>query len=253
MGGNNNNGKVKRRILHTSDLHLEVLGDKGCHGLTTVTRVANRMKVDLVIIAGDLFDHNRVKDALVNFVAEELNRLTMPAVLLPGNHDCLTPEGVYLRDSIWKQAPNVRLLKSPEGETAEFNGLGISVWGKAITDSDYELRPLTGVPQPQDPHNWHIAIAHGYFVEPNMYNNSSLPITTEEILACKQDYIALGHWPAFRCICETPKTYYCDSPSYTTPTVNIVQLASETGVTVIRHSLKDEPKAEDEWTQEIIS
>ena len=46
-------------------------------------------EVDMLLIAGDLFDHNRVPDETIAFVQEQLRRLQRPVVILPGNHDCL--------------------------------------------------------------------------------------------------------------------------------------------------------------------
>ena len=44
-------------------------------------------RVDLLLIAGDLFDHNRVSDETVEFARRELDRLRSAVVILPGNHD----------------------------------------------------------------------------------------------------------------------------------------------------------------------
>ncbi|MFC2071909.1 metallophosphoesterase [Chloroflexota bacterium] len=61
--------------MHTSDLHLESLGGRACHSLEALVNLAIKTKVDLVIVAGDLFDHNRVDESLVSFVVEQLQRL----------------------------------------------------------------------------------------------------------------------------------------------------------------------------------
>lgn len=45
------NSRPRRRILHTSDLHLTWLGDKECHNLVAVADLATEMKVDLVLVA----------------------------------------------------------------------------------------------------------------------------------------------------------------------------------------------------------
>ena len=160
-----NGSKMSRRILHTSDIHLLSLGDSACHSLEAVVDLANHAKVDLVIIAGDLFDHNRVDDNLVSFVAEQLQRLLAYTIILPGNHDCLVPNSVYHRAELWQDATSVRVIRSPQGETLDLSGLGISVWGKPIVSYDGDLRPLAGIPRPQGNGRWHIAVAHGYYME----------------------------------------------------------------------------------------
>ncbi len=226
---------MPRKILHTSDLHLAASGDGACECLELLVDLAIRSKVDLVIIAGDLFDHNRVSDSLVSFTAEELRRLAIPTVILPGNHDCLVPGSVFERTELWKNSANVRILRSPHGEMLDLPGLGISLWGKSIdTDDSGDVRPMAGIPQPQGNRHWHIAVAHGYYVSAYPALFPSYHITREEIVDSGWDYIALGHIPVFRCICNEPvKAYYCGSPSLS-GTVALVELAEETGVQVTR-------------------
>ncbi len=228
-------GRMKRRILHTSDLHLESLGDRACCSLEAAVNLAISAKVDLVIIAGDLFDHNRVNDDLVSFVAEQLQRLPIWAVILPGNHDCLDPDSIYHRAALWQGASNVRIFRAPQGETFVFSCLGMSVWGRPIGSYERDIRPLAGIPKPQEKEQWHIAVAHGYYYNSAAPLSPSYHITHEEVVASGQDYIALGHLITFSCVCDEPpvKAYYCDSPTLS-GTVNIVDLAEEMGVRVQR-------------------
>ena len=231
--------KIPRRVLHTSDFHLETLNDRACHSLQALVGLVVKMKVDLVVIAGDLFDHNRVDNNLVSFVVEQLRRLPVDVVILPGNHDCLVPDSVYHRHELWKDIPNVRIIRDPQGETLDLPGAGIEVWGKPIDSYDGgKIRPLDGVAQPRENGQWHIAVAHGYYVGDNFPVFPSLHISHQEIATSCQDYVALGHYPVFRCVCSEPvKAYYSDSPSLH-GAVTIVDFNEETGVQVNRHSLE---------------
>ncbi len=236
MAGHN---RTKRRILHTSDLHLELLNDRACESLAALVDRAGETKVDLVVIVGDLFDNNRVTDHLVTFVAEQLRTLAVPTIILPGNHDCLVPDSVYHRVGPWQSLDNVRILRAPQGETLVLSELGVSIWGRPIV-SHSDCRPLEGVPQPQRNGQWHIALAHGYYVDRIPPAFPSFHISHKEISTSGQDYIALGHLPTFSCVCNEPvKAYYCGSPSWTFPqsTVNIVDLTEEVGVQVTRYPL----------------
>ena len=223
--------RMQRRILHTSDLHIVSLGDRACRSLEALVNLAIKTKVDLVIVAGDLFDHNRGDDNLISFVVEQLQRLPVYVAILPGNHDCLAPGSVFERAELWKNCANVRVFRAPHGETLDLPGLGVSLWGKSIDCYD-DVRPLAGIPRPQGNGQWNIAVAHGYYVnaEPPLF--PSYHITREEIVTSGWDYIALGHILTFRCVCDEPvKAYYCGSPSLS-GTVAIVDLAEETGVQV---------------------
>ncbi|MFH0769374.1 MAG: metallophosphoesterase [Chloroflexota bacterium] len=228
------NGRMPLRVLHTADLHLEIFGDSACRGLEAVVNVAITAKVDLVIIAGDLFDHNRVRDNVVSFAIEQLQRLSVDVVILPGNHDCLAADSVFGRMGLWQTCTNVRFLRSPEGETLDLPDLGVSLWGKPIDTYDGDIHPLDGIPRPVPNGHWHVAIAHGYYVtEPPVF--PSFHITEEEIATSGWDYIALGHYPGFRCVCNEPvKAYYCDSP--VSGTVNIIDFSEEAGVQVTRYA-----------------
>ncbi len=229
--------RMPRRVLHTSDLHLASLDDRACPSLEALVDLASKTKVDLVIIAGDLFDHNRVDDSLVSFVAEQLRRLPVWVAILPGNHDCLAPGSVFERADLWENCANVRVFRAPQGEMLDLPGLGVSLWGKSIDSYVSDFQPLAGIPQPQGNGQWHIAVAHGYYVgaEPPLF--PSYHITQEEIATSGWDYIALGHLITFRCVCDgAVKAYYCGSPSLS-GTVAIVDLAEGTGVQVTHRSL----------------
>ncbi|MBI3931016.1 MAG: metallophosphoesterase [Chloroflexi bacterium] len=234
-----NGNRMSRRILHTSDLHLLSLGDRACHSLEALVDLASQAKVDLVIIAGDLFDHNRVSDSLVNFVAEQLQRLPGDVAILPGNHDCLVPGSVFDKGEPWEDCANVHIFRIPHGGTLDLPGLGVSLWGKSINSYVDNVLPLAGIPQPRGNGQWHIAVAHGYYVDTEPPLFPSYHITHEEITTSGWDYIALGHVITFRCICNEPvKAYYSGSPSLS-GTVAIVDLGEETGVQVTPYYLRD--------------
>ena len=237
-----NSGRSSRRILHTSDVHMTSLGDKACQSLEAMVSLAIKSGVDLFVIAGDFFDHNRVDDALVNFAVEQLRRLPIEAVILPGNHDCLVPESVYNREKLWEGAENILVMREPDGEILELPHRGISLWGRSIDSYASGIEPMGEIPQPRQNGHWHIAIAHGYYVYSESPFFPSLPITYEEVASSGWDYVALGHWPVFRCVCEEGvKAYYCDSPSWAFPnsTVNIVDFTEDGGVQVDRHPISD--------------
>ena len=235
-----NGKKPRRRILHTADPHLVRLGDKPCQSLEAVVDLAIRMKMDMVIIAGDLFDFNNVDDDLVDFAIKQLKRLPMDVLILPGNHDCLVEGSVFSRDERWKNIPNVRIFRAEEGETFDFPDLGITVWGKPIASYDGDVEPMAGVPRRQCNGHWYIAVVHGYYVGDKPPVFPSLHITKEEVTTSGYDYIALGHLPAFRCVCDEPLAYYCGSPSSISATVAIVDFDEETGVQVTRYSVAED-------------
>ncbi len=230
-----NSCKPTRRLLHTSDLHLELLGDRGCQEFTSLIKAARQTKADLVIIAGDLFDSQRVKEDLIRLVVKELRNLPAQVVILPGNHDCLLPTSTYGRSSIWAECPNIRIFSSPEGETVKFPELNLTLWGKPVMSYNDDIFPLEGIPRPECNGSWNIAVAHGFYIGNDQPYSPSYQITRKEIVESGWDYIALGHVPVFNVICDKPvMACYCGSPQASGGFL-IVELCEKTGIKLFRY------------------
>ena len=188
-------------ILHTSDIHLDdKLGGPGeesfaQRGLIDVVDKSLELDVDLFLLAGDLFDHNRVKAKCLEFASEQLARVRCPIVMITGNHDCMTDYSVYHRYDPMEAGPHVNFIKEEDGAILSFEDLGVKVWGKGIVDHHPENQPLADVPQ-KDHDGWYIGMTHGYYVERGAGMYSSL-ITPGEIAESTLDYLALGHVHVF--------------------------------------------------------
>jgi exonuclease SbcD len=176
------------RILHTSDIHV---GDSVDHSgvVAPLVETALAREVDLVLLVGDIFDHNRVPTEAGQVLVDELGRLDVPVVVLPGNHDCLVPDAVWRRVTL---PANVHVLMDAAGEHLELAELDLALWGRPHPDYG-DLRPLAGIPAPGE-RRWHVALAHGHLVLRPDDRPRAYQITPEEIAASAQDYIALGHW-----------------------------------------------------------
>lgn len=191
-------------ILHTSDIHLDNdLGEAGNErggqlGFMKVVDTAIAMEVDLFLLAGDLFDHNRVGDACLEFASSQLARLTCPTVMVAGNHDCLADYSVYHRYNPCDAGEHICFIREEEGGVVDFDQLGLRIWGKGIVDHHPGNKPLAHVPQ-QDGDRWYVGITHGYYVQRGAEMYSSL-ITPEEVEASGLDYLALGHVHVFSTI-----------------------------------------------------
>jgi len=232
------------RILHISDLHIgenrytpDYLESKEWKNLQILTRLGIDLQIDMLIIAGDLFESNRVDDRTVFLTAEELTRLKVPVMILPGNHDPLMQDSVYSRIPLKELSRNLHIFTDPEGESFTFPELNLSVWGKPITSYGGDLRPLSGVP-PRGREQWQIATAHGYYVGSEPHDSWSFQISEDEIVNSGQDYIALGHWGAYKCVYDGDvKAYYCGSAFSGTYTVAIVDCVYGAGIDVRPYSL----------------
>lgn len=177
-----------------------------------VTRVDG---ISLLLIAGDLFDNNRVQDFWVEKAVQEFRRTEAQILIVPGNHDCVAPDSVYRRARMEEAVPGLKIIYRSEGETVRFPSLALAVWGKAIPDYEGDCRPLSGVP-PRGHEKWHIAVGHGMVVRTLYQERFSYPISPQEIQESAQDYIALGHQDVFEVVSEDPVlSCYAGSPSRT--------------------------------------
>ena len=183
------------RLVHTSDVHL---GMEDRHDLATgafgrVVDGVQALDADMLLVVGDLFDNARVSDELVEYFVDQVRRLDVPVVVLPGNHDLYDSTSVYHRDPFADIPGNLHVFTDHEGEVLDFPALGLSLWGRAMRAHTPDFRPLQGIP-PRSNGNWYVALAHGHLYYPGEVDHRASPIYPEEIAAAGCDYVALGHW-----------------------------------------------------------
>jgi DNA repair protein SbcD/Mre11 len=187
---------ARLRIAHCSDIHLGANDACRPRFARALAQMAAH-RPDLMLLAGDLFDANSVDDAEVRFAMRSLGELAFPVAMIPGNHDCLVPDGVYRRHDFGAIA-NVVLLADPDGTHATFPDIDVSVWGKGMVEHAPAFRPLVGARPRKNTSRWHLGMGHGLFVEASETNERASPIRMAEIEAADFDYVALGHHHAAR-------------------------------------------------------
>lgn len=191
------------RALHTADVHLhadaygsaEERAAQRERGRRVFSRIVDRAladQVDLLLIAGDLFDHNRVPDETVEFVRAELDRLRQPVVILPGNHDALYPNAIHDRHDLAAGMNHVHVIRRLDGELIDLPELDAVVWGRAMEEHDPTFQPLAHLPRRVE-RRWCLALGHGFFYPDRQRPERSSPIFADEIRDSGWDYIALGH------------------------------------------------------------
>jgi DNA repair exonuclease SbcCD nuclease subunit len=226
------------RMLHTSDIHIA--GDQASmDGFQAVVSTAIDCDVDIVLIAGDLFDSSRVREDTVAQTVTELRRLGRPVVLIPGNHDCIDARSIYHRVDL-SDAENVFLAADPAGQEVTFPDLSLVIWARGIENHDPTNRPLAGY-TPADPAYWRVVLTHGHYVPTGENSDRSSRIAQAEIGDLQCDYVALGHWHRFVDVSEGDvKAFYSGSPCEPVTggaTVNMVTLDRERGVQVQRRTI----------------
>ncbi|HZL84521.1 MAG TPA: exonuclease SbcCD subunit D [Candidatus Krumholzibacteria bacterium] len=194
------------RILHTSDLHLDAgLRTTGlpsprarerCQAhldaFDWIVAAVPRLGIDVLCIAGDLFEAAQTRPATVRHVAHELGACGRPVFIAPGNHDPMQERSVY------------RLARWPENVTV-FGGawqsvrlpdLGLVVHGRGFTEPVESARLLAGLVVEGD--GPHLLVAHGSdeSCRPDRHHPYR-PFVPAELDSLPLTYAALGHYHRF--------------------------------------------------------
>ena len=228
-------------LVHSSDLHVDsdhtepTYGDDGTTGLRVVLDAARTHDADFVLLVGDVFDSNRQKPEVVRRAATLLREVERPVVILPGNHDPLTPDSVYLRDGL-AEIPHVHIIGLTHELAVHFPEHDLEFWGHA--HSDYSNMVPLRTPRARTS-RWQVVLAHGHYEADGVPPlRPSWLISDGEIDATGADYIALGHWNrAAQVGTGRIPAYYSGSPDLA-KTVNVIRLSQAAGVTVTREPIR---------------
>lgn len=238
------------KILHTSDIHLgkklsSLLGSRAEEGRQALKKafsksvsLALKEKVNLFLIAGDLFDNNNPSRETIDFVRTEfkkLEKINVPVLILPGTHDCLADNSIYRKVDFAKELSNVFVFLKEE--TRFYPELDLAVSAKPNLTRSSKNSPLRGLRESFEK-KFNIAMGHGSLQIPGKSSEIDYPVTLEEIENSDFNYVALGHWHgAYECPTKKVKAFYAGAPeiidfrSAKAGNVLIVEV-SETGVKV---------------------
>ncbi|MDU7963978.1 MAG: DNA repair exonuclease [Clostridium perfringens] len=166
-------------------------------------------KVDLVLLAGDLFDNDTIEKSTLTFIKDQMNKLekhNIRVFISAGNHDPYNKKSFYNMVNLGK---NVHIFKD-EIERIEIPELNTVVYGASFKEKyirESKLKYFT--PKEEDKDLIKIMVLHG-----DLRNNETgeyNPLLFKEIEESKMDYIALGHIHKFSGIKRIGKTYYAYS------------------------------------------
>ena len=209
------------KFIHCSDLHidsplrgLERYEGAPVEAMRTAPRVAMKNivelaidnKVDLVAIAGDIFDGDWRDFNTGLFFTSQLSRLAaknIPVVLIKGNHDAVSEISKSLR-----MPSNVTVLNHRKPDTKHFEDLGIVVHGQSFADRDVQEDLAQQYPAAVKGF-FNLALLHtslGGYTQHDPY----APTTLDILRSKGYDYWALGHIHARQVISEmSPRVVYC--------------------------------------------
>ena len=229
-------------LLHTSDCHLGTSPLKRQEAaFAAAIDLAIAEEVDIVMISGDLFDHNRVGDDVLSWAASQLARLSCPLVMIAGNHDSHPELSVLHRFGPHIQDLPITILDDLEGSSTHLPELDLTVWGKSMDDHHPGFHPLDGLPaRPEN--GWCVAMAHGLVMPDETPSYRSSPIYPSHLDAIDWDYVALGHIHRHQIIRESPSVVAYSGATAESlegePAAVLVSLDPDSGVSVTLRELK---------------
>ncbi len=215
------------KILHTADIHLGAkfsgLGNRGASQreqlrttFKNVIATAVNERVNIVLIAGDLFDANQQPQRNIDLVIEQFNLLgsnNIPVCLIPGTHDSLDFSSIYRKVDFEGKCPNLKIFDGENISYKEYPGLDLTVYGKPNLSNRSSISPLKGL-EPSTSSKFHIAMAHGSFYIPGKTAEDDHVFRLEEVKASGMHYLALGHWHRVYSCSEKPPAWYSGPPEW---------------------------------------
>jgi DNA repair exonuclease SbcCD nuclease subunit len=218
------------RFIHTGDLQLGMTRrflDEDAQArfaqaridvLVAIGRLAADEKAEFVVVAGDVFETNRVRPRTVKRALEALATIPVPVYLLPGNHDPLDAATVYRSATfLGSKPPNVVVLDHPDPLDVRE---GVQIIG-APWMTKRPLRDLIEAacdPLVADPACLRIVVGHGAFDAAGEFHDPAL-ISLAAVEAAIGDgrvhYVALGDRHSTTQVGETGRIWYAGAPEPT--------------------------------------
>ncbi|MGB4660990.1 MAG: DNA repair exonuclease [Mobilitalea sp.] len=181
------------KFIHIADVHLGAIPDSNLpwgrnrekeiwNSFAHIIEVCNEEKVDLLLIAGDLFHRQALVRELkeVNYLFSKLE--TAQVVLMAGNHDFIGSRSHY-EGFEWDK--KVHMFLSDKLESVAFPELQIEVSGFSYRTRDIAEALYDNV-KPEAKNNIQILLAHGG-------DEKDIPLNRKKLQDSGFDYIALGH------------------------------------------------------------
>lgn len=199
------------RVLHTADWQIGMtrsyLPTEAQQRLTAArTEVVRRIGAlateqgcDLVVVAGDVFEHNQLTPQTVRRALEALREVPVPVYLLPGNHDHLGAMSVWSSPLLREELPgHVHVLDtSGPVRVAEGVELVAAPWTGKHPVSDPVAGALDLLPDGPAPEGTvRIVVGHGGVDLLDRDQHNTAPVAVEPLLQAlgegRVHYVALG-------------------------------------------------------------
>jgi DNA repair exonuclease SbcCD nuclease subunit len=211
------------KLLHTADWQIgklfgqfepddgALLAEARFKAVERLASLATENRVDLVLVAGDVFDAQGVADKTIHRLFHSMAGFEGPWILLPGNHDAALAESVWTRAERLKAVPpNVTVCLQPEPVVLE--SIGVTVLPAPLTQRNTYTDLTDWFASAETPAGMlRIGLAHGSVqgILPEDIDSPN-PIAAGRAEQARLDYLALGDWHGMKQV--DSRTWYSGTP-----------------------------------------
>ncbi len=207
------------KILHCGDFHIGAQNyylrnkakQRRSEILSTLEKIVGICKdehIEVMLIAGDLFDSNHVENSALKVVKRLFSEIPDTFIAISaGNHDYITSDSPYI-NSKWPS--NVHIFGTSL-ESIKLPHKNVTIWGCSFSTPYLERPLIRNIDAADDMIN--LMVMHGEFVSENQSSKFN-PITKSNLSYCGMDYVALGHIHQSSSVHSAGKTFfaYCGCP-----------------------------------------
>jgi len=186
------------KILHTGDIHLdcpfsslntrqaEIRKNELRASFTSMMTYARMNQVNLVLIAGDMFDNQYVTRETIALIKNEFEKLSCPVIITPGNHDCAFDKSIWRKNIFPK---NVHIFTDETLSSITFDDINTTVYGYGFTSPNMLHAPFDGM-HVEDESRINLLCCH---CDMTNQNSDNCPVSKKQLESFGCDYSALGH------------------------------------------------------------
>lgn len=188
-------------VIHCSDIHLgatipflkdadaKIRRSEIMNTFKRITELCKEKSVDVLLIAGDLFENYGIDLNLVNFTKKCLADIPDTIVAIcGGNHDYISADSPYC-DKNWSD--NVFIF-GKDIQYVEFPNMKLRIWGTSFSSTYIDVPIFDTIDVPKNDF-LNLMVMHGDLIIHKNQISRYNPITLEQIANSNMDYIALGH------------------------------------------------------------
>lgn len=212
-------------FIHTSDFQLGMtrwflsdeaqsrFADARLAAIARLGDLARDTGAELIVVAGDVFEHNALSAQTTGRAREALGNLPVPVYLLPGNHDPLVADSVFFTAAT---SDNVVVIDDATPRTVR---PGVEIVGAPYRSKRAGFDLVAAALSPLEPTDTiRVLVGHGQTESRSSAHDPDqidLPTVSSAIESAVVDYVALGDTHSTQSLGTTGAVWFSGAPEVT--------------------------------------